>query len=564
MKTAEYTIEEMKSLLDSMSAMYDLARIVDPRECRILGIEDDGRLSIRERCYGVWQSDQRCANCSSNAACRTGCHKHKTEEFNDQFFHIQSNPVSLRLQDGARYDAVLELISIRDEEDPQEAANDRAAENVNNMAAQYHANHDSLTKVLNADAFYELARVMIMDEPDRSWTMISGDIRGFHLINDMFGVETGNEVLVETADHLQRLAGRADGLCGRLGGDHFAVLIPEEHYREADLHGIAEVLSAAVNSGTYTVCIQFGVYRLDDPFIPVHIMCNRASTALRTIRSDVRTAVAEYDQKTMQSDITEQRLISGFDKMLGDDQFRMYLQPLTLADGTPFGAEALARCVRDDGSVIPPADFIETLENAGLIHELDVYMLEQAVAQLAAWKGTDRSHLMISVNMSARDFYNIDLVQVLTDLVKKYGVDSSRLGIEITETALVDDMEEVNAILGRLQEAGFSIEIDDFGKGYSSLSMLKDVRADLLKIDREFLRETENESRSRIILNAIIGMAESLDMKVIVEGVETEEQLKTLYAMGCRRFQGYYFSRPLPAREFDRWAGERVQRQPGQ
>lgn len=229
----------------------------------------------------------------------------------------------------------------------------------------------------------------------------------------------------------------------------------------------------------------------------------------------------------------------------------MYLQPLVDRTGTVVGAEALARWQRPDGTMVMPADFIETLENSGLIHRLDMYIWELAVKQLSEWKDTERSRLTISVNMSARDFYSIEVYDVLTKLTEKYGVDSSRLRLEITETALLVEPEKSNDVISRLRGKGFLVEVDDFGKGYSSLSMLKNIQADVLKIDMNFLREIKDRERSRIILQSVISLAESLGMDVITEGVETESQLKELSEMGCSHFQGYYFSKPIPVEEFE-------------
>ena len=185
-----------------------------------------------------------------------------------------------------------------------------------------------------------------------------------------------------------------------------------------------------------------------------------------------------------------------------------------------------------------------------MIHRLDVFIWEKAVRQLAAWRGTEHGHLSISVNMSAKDFYSIDPYLVLTELADRYQVPCSHLRIEITETALLEDPANVNEVISRLRQRGFLVEIDDFGKGWSSLGLLKDIQADVLKIDMSLMQEIEHKPRSRIILESIIDMAGSLGMDVICEGVETEEQLNLVKAMGCKHFQGYYFSCPVPPEQF--------------
>ena len=229
----------------------------------------------------------------------------------------------------------------------------------------------------------------------------------------------------------------------------------------------------------------------------------------------------------------------------------MYLQPIATADGGIVGAEALVRWITEDGTMIMPGAFIETLEQAGLIHKLDAYIWELAVKQLQSWKNTDLKNMFISVNLSPRDFYSTDVYRTLTGLLEKYDAESWKLWLELTETALITEQGECEKVIEALRDRGFIIEIDDFGTGYSSLSLLKNIRADVLKIDRSFLQEIEGNEHHSKILAGVISLAKSLGLGIISEGVETKQQLDTLSAMECRYFQGFYFSRPLPAEEFE-------------
>ena len=548
---AEYTAQEMKCMLDDASSTYDLVRVVDPIECRILEIGSDGFISRKERCYGIWSADQKCSNCTSALACRTGCPHEKKESFDGRVYHIQSNPVKLALPDGEAYDAVVELVNIEGQASFDTTANDRAAENVDHKADQYSARHDGLTKTLNPDAFSESSRELISENPSLSWVMITSNIMDFRLINTLFGSLRGNEVIFRTASALRQIAQDSRGLCGRLGGDQFAMLIPKSMYEEKALNNVAQTLADEFSSGLYTFRIHFGVYELDDSSIPVSVMCDRANSALRTIRKDLRESIAYFNDAMMQESLLAQEVISGFENALAQGQFQMYLQPLCLKDGSVIGAEALARWCRSDGTVTMPVDFIETLERAGLIHKLDVHIWECAVQQLAAWNGTPKQDLTISVNMSAQDFYHVDVYQTLTDLVKQYNVSCDKLKIEITETVLLEDPEIGSKVIAKLRQKGFLVEIDDFGKGYSSMSLLRDIAADVLKIDMSLLRDIETKERNRIIVESIANMATALGMSVVAEGVETETQLKLLVAMECRYFQGFYFSRPIPVDEFN-------------
>ncbi|MBQ6492364.1 MAG: EAL domain-containing protein [Erysipelotrichaceae bacterium] len=550
MKVSEYTIEEMRSLLKNMSGMYDVARVVDPIECRILEFDSDGKITMNKSCYGIWNAGQKCMNCSSALACKTGCHQEKAEHFQDQVYHIQSNPVTLKLPDGDSYEAVVELVNIKEKEPEDLKANDRDAENLDHKAAEYKAVHDTLTKVLTAEAFYEFSREQFVKNPDMAWVMITGNIMDFRLVNTLFGVMRGNEVLMKTASLLEKIAEDCGGLCGRMGGDRFALLIPKELYKEEDLLDTANSLAEEFNSGIYTFRIHFGVYEINESSIPVSVMCGRANTALRTIREDLMRTVAVFDEKMQMKSLFDQEVVSGFDEALKTGQFRMYLQPLVDENGKYLGGEALVRWQRPDGSIIMPGDFIETLENAGRIHELDMYIWECAVRQLSEWDNTDKKDLTISVNVSAKDFYSIDIYEYICELTDRYHVDTGKLRLEITETALLKEPEQSNTIVKKLRDRGFLVEIDDFGKGHSSLTLLKEIHADILKIDMSLVEQIEKD-RDRIILESVIRMGKSLGMDVVTEGIETKQQLESLCAMGCSRFQGYYFSRPITVEEFE-------------
>ena len=205
-----------------------------------------------------------------------------------------------------------------------------------------------------------------------------------------------------------------------------------------------------------------------------------------------------------------------------------------------------------ENGLIQPGVFIDVLERADLIYKLDRYIWELAAKQVADWKGTEFEGISISVNVSPKDLYYLDIRKEFTELIEKYEIDPKSLNIEITETAVTSDVNKCAKLIQELQNRGFLVEIDDFGSGYSSLNMLKDINADVLKIDMGFLRKTENQKRAQVILNYTIDMAHELGMNVITEGVETVDQLDFLTGMGCTMFQGFYFDRPMPVELFEK------------
>lgn len=201
--------------------------------------------------------------------------------------------------------------------------------------------------------------------------------------------------------------------------------------------------------------------------------------------------------------------------------------------------------------MISPGQFIPVFEKNGLISDVDKYIWETACEKLREWKKEGREDLYISVNISPRDFYFLNLYEIFTGLVEKYEIKPQNLKLEITETAVIMDFNRQMELISRLRKYGFSVEMDDFGSGNSSLNLLKDMYVDVLKIDMVFLQKAQDEERSRKILQMIISLSKQLDMPVITEGVETESQVRFLDDMGCDIFQGYYFARPMPVDQFE-------------
>ena len=273
--------------------------------------------------------------------------------------------------------------------------------------------------------------------------------------------------------------------------------------------------------------------------------------AVRLTHGDYSKLTAYYDDALRDDIMYEQELISELNNAINEGQFRMFLQPQMSSDGKLLGAEALIRWFHPKKGQIMPANFIPVFEKNGLISKVDEYIWELACKQLRKWKDEGKEELYISVNISPRDFYFLNIYQIFTELIKKYGVSAKSLKLEITETAIVMDFQRQLELITKLRQNGFIVEMDDFGSGYSSLNMLKDIHVDVLKIDMAFLKKAEDEERSKKILQMIISLSKQLDMPVITEGVETEEQVKFLSEMGCDIFQGYYFAKPMDIDAFE-------------
>lgn len=417
--------------------------------------------------------------------------------------------------------------------------------------AQYLAHHDGLTGLYNKEYFYAMAEKHLAENPDTNFLIICTDIHNFKIINDVFGPNTGDKVLINLAKMIKdNLKGTA--VYGRLTNDNFAVLMPKSSFSEdMFIRQSQDIISNSLVANTTLPTMNYiGIYEVEDRSLPISVMCARAKMAINSIKGSYNTFMAIYNDELRNSILHEQEIISILDDAIAERQLKMYLQPQMSADGRLLGAEALVRWVHPEKGLIFPNDFIPIFEKNGLISKVDAYIWELACKQLKEWQNEGKTDLYISVNISPKDFYLLDICEILTGLVNKYGINPKSLKLEITETAVAVDINRRLELIAQLRNAGFIVEMDDFGSGYSSLNMLKDIRVDILKIDMNFLTKSEDESRSRKILQMIIELSNQLGMPVITEGVETAEQLSYLSEMGCNMFQGYYFAKPMPVEQF--------------
>lgn len=429
--------------------------------------------------------------------------------------------------------------------------NDRTEDVVSLEHEKYRASHDTLTGLLNKEQFYIETAKLIKENRDVKYCLVCSNIKDFKFVNELFGIEKGNEILKKQAEYMKNFIGE-DSLAARLHADRFAMCMPRIRFDEDLINEAITGIQEAFKNSSFHMHIFVGVYDIHDVEERVSIMCDKANLASETIKNEYKSSVAYYTEHLLEKSIEERKIIGEFDRALDNEEFVMFLQPQVDVSGKPFGSEALVRWQHPDKGLLAPGVFIDVLEKTGFVYRLDRYMWDKAVKQLAEWKKRGINDYHISVNISTKDFYLIDVYETFVGLVEKYDIDPKLLKLEITETALMSDFNKNMVIIKRLQKYGFDIEIDDFGSGYSSLNMLKDISADVLKIDMGFLRASENEVKGQDILESIIGLANKLGMRVITEGVEKKTQVDMLYDMGCKMFQGYYFSKPIPVDEFEK------------
>ncbi len=419
------------------------------------------------------------------------------------------------------------------------------------FAEKYRATHDTLTGIYNKEYFYEKVKKKIEEKPDEEYCIVCTDVKNFKIVNDVFGVEVGDKLLKRIASSISFMA-KNKWTFGRLTADRFAVFLPKNEFDEDKFLREAAKMSRLSENYIFKIQIHIGVYFIEDTSLRVSVMCDRANLAIKTIKESYQSSVAYYKENLREDFLNEQKIISEFDLAIRSGQFQAFVQPQVFSDtGRIHGGEVLVRWIHPQNGMIPPYKFIPIFEQTGLIGRLDAHMWELACQKLQEWQSQGLTDHYLSVNISQKDFYLMDVYKVMTALVEKYQIPPKNLHLEITETAIMNNPKEQLPLVSRLRDYGFMMEIDDFGSGYSSLNTLKDLNADVLKIDMGFLRKTEHQERSKIILKMIVSLAKSLKMEVITEGVETPEQVEFLKDYGCDIFQGYYFAKPMPIKEFE-------------
>ena len=417
---------------------------------------------------------------------------------------------------------------------------------------------DPLTGLYNGTGFYVAMERILRDNPDKQYIHLRLNVRNFTVINSVFGTRTGDALLMRLGELLGRMTEETGCAC-HFHSDQFGLLMENDYFDSSKLELDLGQIKSDTDSENFGLLFQVGIYRIEDHSMEPEVICDRASMALRHTKAsgEVISTAVYHDDMTVQA-LTDNQLVSRFERAIARDEFHMFLQPQTDVEGNVKSAEALARWIRSDEGVIAPVLFIPGLEKNGMIYRMDRVIWEKAARQLKAWKGTEFQDISLSVNISPIDITLIDIVDSFEQLTGKYAIDPGMLNIEITETAMVNNPDRLLHIVDQLHRRGFHVEIDDFGSGYSSLKMLKDLNADVLKIDRGFLQHTVHERKMKTILSSIIQMAHALGMHVITEGVETQEMVDMIYQMGCHTFQGFFFSRPLPVDEFEEKYAEQL------
>ncbi|WP_294448671.1 EAL domain-containing protein [uncultured Ruminococcus sp.] len=419
-------------------------------------------------------------------------------------------------------------------------------------------NYDPLTGVYSKNKFFSASKTLLTSNPDKKFAFLRLDIDRFKLINSFFGNVGGDKLIKYMAKHIRDFA-KTTECCtfGRIDADVFGIFTPyqgKEHTIEQIEQAVSRMKALTPN---YNIMLVYGVYIVTDRELPISQMCDRAALAAKTVKGHYMKNYAFYDDKMRLSLENEQNIINEMSDALENHEFVPYYQPkYDVKTNKPVGAEALARWIHPTKGFISPGVFIPIFEKNGFISKLDLYIWECVCKQLKEWKDRGVPLFPVSVNVSRVNLYNPNLSKIIIELTKKYDVDPKYFNIEITESVYTDKNILIDEMTNQLRSNGFTILMDDFGSGYSSLNVLKDIQVDVLKMDMMFMFKAKYEGRAETIISSVIRMAKWLNIPVIAEGVDKAEQVDFLRSVGCDFIQGFYFAKPMPAKDYEKLISE--------
>jgi len=408
---------------------------------------------------------------------------------------------------------------------------------------------DQLTYLYNLRGFDNDVRGLLKNENVEDYYIARIEIDKFKLYNEIFGLRKGDEILKKIANKLKEFNKRDDVISiGHAGADHFLLCIMR---KDLKLSEFSKLIEKEVRTCTndYQFNVNIGYAQLRD--LDITKYCEQAYIAIQSIKESYDRIYAVYTSQMTHQLLNDEQLLKDAQIALEKGYFKAYFQPQYLYhENKIIGAEALIRWIDPIRGMIYPNEFIPVLERNGFIYEVDKYTWNYVCKKIKEWKDAGIVIPCISINISRRDLYHADFVETLVSIIKENGIDPSDLHLEITESAIMENPNQFINILKKLKQAGFYLEMDDFGSGYSALNSLKDLPFDLVKLDMCFMSNSNTVGKGGSILSSIVRLLSQINTPVIAEGVETKAQAEFLKSIGCYYMQGYYFSKPLSDEEF--------------
>lgn len=417
---------------------------------------------------------------------------------------------------------------------------------------RYRAEYDSISGIYNKHTFFDVTKKLLEEEPEQLHFLIRFDINRFKIINELYTIVEGDQVLHYVGTILRRLTYPYETYA-RLGNDVFAMCLTRT---EEEVLNLLEELEKSVEA--YPLAFRFvlsiGILRIDHYHgEPINLLCDWAAMAQRQVKGNFVKRYNFYDKSMTDTLNREHYITVCMEGALKNRQFLIYLQPkYDMCSNEIIGAEVLARWKHPVDGMIPPGDFIPLFERNGFILRLDEYIWEQACKALRKWLDMGLNPKPVSVNVSRIHLHDPKFCDKVLELIERYQLPPSLLELEITESVYIECAQTLYDIMEKLQEKGFKFSMDDFGSGYSSLNILKDIPVDIVKIDLNFLREARRGAAvGKGILKGTIQLVQSMKLPIIAEGVETKEQAEFLISVGCTHAQGYYYAQPMPVDEYE-------------
>lgn len=413
------------------------------------------------------------------------------------------------------------------------------------------AERDQLTDLYNRNFFFVYANRLYREHPERPMDAVVMNIDRFHSVNALYGRDFGDRVLCVLGEEIHNFLKDNEGIASRFDADRFSMYCRHNE----DWQPCLERFQACLDNFQHeaNIHLRMGVKPWQEGMEPVQ-QFDRARIACNKVRGDFTAQVVIFDEEMERQEDRDQRLLNDLGRALDHQEMEIYYQPkYDIRPEKPelSSAEALVRWNHPDLGLLNPDEFIPLFEQSGQISVLDNFVWEETSRQIAEWKKRCGRTLPVSVNLSRVDVFDPSLISKLEEIVKRNGLNNKDLKLEVTESAYTENAGKLITVIEELRSKGFEIEMDDFGSGFSSLNMLSSMPIDVLKMDIAFIRNIERNEKNIRLVELIIDIARYLKVPVVAEGVETENQLKLLKNAGCDLVQGYYFSRPLPPKEFE-------------
>ncbi len=417
---------------------------------------------------------------------------------------------------------------------------------------------DALTGIYTREAFCKYTQDMLQMNPETDYVLMRLDVERFKIINDLFGTKVGDMVLNIIAQKLKKKL-QGIGTYGRIAGDNFVCCFPEGTINMEDI-GLQHDPDIEELQLKYDITLYYGVYRITDRSVSINLMCDRAEMVIRTIKGNYLKRIAYYDDELRMKMLEEQQLTNDMQSGLKNGEFCIFLQPIYDVNSDNITtAEALVRWNHATKGIISPGIFIPLFERNGLITKLDRYVWELACKSIRSSIDNGETVVPISVNVSRINLFLPNLGEELVALLDQYHLEPHHLKLEITESAYTKDQKQLLDAIMKLKEKGFTIVMDDFGSGYSSLNVLKDMPIDVVKVDMSFINDVSTSRKADVIMMNMVRMAKEIGITVVVEGVETEDQLQYLKSINCDQIQGFLYSKPVPEAVFHSMEGKEAQ-----